>query len=153
MTSIIAPIKTQTPAAFSSAGVEVAAGGLRRRDGPSSSVASPWTGRGAARPSSIRLPVDVAAAVRTALARRPHGAAVVVLRDAEVAVEDRGDLWRHYHRVGVRELVQRLRYAVVPPGHALALVDLEKGTSLFTIPIDDLCGPAWPVADGEGGGQ
>lgn len=108
---------------------------------------------GPAGPCPIRLPSHAADIVRDALARAPHGGAVVVFRSGEVAVEDRDELVATYRYAGIRELYQRLRDAVVPLGHALGLVDLEAGARVVVLPIAALCGdipteagPVWSAA-------
>lgn len=87
----------------------------------------------------VPLPPEAARVVRDALDGRPHGAAVVVFTPDGVEVQDREELVQHYRRTGVRELVTRLRRAVVPPGHCLALVDLEVGTRVIAVEVEALC--------------
>ncbi len=110
---------------------------------------TPLLPTGPAGPRPVRLPADVARIVRDGLARRGHGEAVVVFADSEIRVDDRDALVMHYRRIGVRELVVRLRGALVPRGYVLGLVDLERGARVVLLPIETLLSGADLPVDGE----
>lgn len=105
--------------------------------------------RGPVPAPGVRLPVAAALEVRQALGRRRAETVVVRFsREDGVEVLDREVLASYYRRAGVRELVQRLRGAQVPPGYVLGLLDADEGARCVLLPLEQLLAAAELVDEG-----